>query len=908
MEEEEVTQAPSQKPPETGIAAQLRAQRERNQKLQKIKANLAPEKPAAEKPMKQRITEIVQSNLSPKEKEEQLKALKVSPGTLPVTKIPPAPKFRSDPADPADFPKVPDESPLTSYFGEQEQAKTETMQAEAEEQLIYEQGGPQQTQFIKGAKVTGGVNPQTGVAVDPFQDPVNTPAAKAVLAMQNDYRRETGRELYITSGQRTIEENMAQHPGVSRERAATGQHVHGKAYDFYMAPPADGPFVMHKGKKHLSGHKLTDEWKWLDANASKYGFVNTAPTDRKTGRKEGWHWEFTGPGGAAELPSKAEVAKVEAAVTSGGIPDENWVMAKDQPKFSVPGKKAVGTVEDRIPSDDIHVALKEIGRELGESRFRADQSEDYLDIKDRNDEIATALKNSLGKQYTDTLALQAKQNETTRLIAKNKADLAEKEIAVLQAEDTVDRKAADLRRQWNDEALDQGYARIQEVNKEIEAIKAKEISPWSMFGAYVVNEETGEEEWSWGKASFTFISSMALLANFVATIGSTMSKKGKQIPFLVYDMLNDAIMADTKAQVASIDRDFEMMDKKEAGYKDIMNVVKDQRAFVEQSRLDKIGGIRSGLRIEKAKTKSAEMKTVLEELDAKFALAATKARVARDSAILDIEGKQAATAITALSAHDRKEQRLVDLYINGIAQVAKLKAKERKLTKTQENKVEVAQNMLVMARDIETLWDRSGDSWLTKTAHWASSAIGATKALQFIKGEGNWEELDDLEKLSVIRETWAPMLAKSMGDAGNLAEQEQKRAMNQLPMYDTSEIGKWKVLRFKQRIMLASSREYQLLDDDQKRYLRGQVLAQPDTLKGLKEQARIQKQFLDQLGKQEMMKVMQPSDTERDMALRQRYSQEKPVGSPEVGNIKAPPPKTESKTERTQGIPLDFSR
>ena len=934
-------------PPPTGIAARLKAKKEQNAKIraalaknkkyQEAKAAIEKQaeaqgqvkkQPTAQaKPMKQQITEVVQSNLSPEEKKKQLDALKVSPGTLSTVKTAPVPEhlLTGEPGveDPQLWPIRKDESPLTKFFGGDEEIKTETMQAEAEEDLAYEQGPPQGTQFIRGAKVSGGVNPDTGIAYEPFHEPVNTPASKAVLQMQQDYKRETGRELYITSGQRSVEDNMRQHgmndTPANRKIAARGQHVHGKAYDFYMAPPADGPSVTHEGRKYLSGHKLTDEWAWLNANAANYGFVNTAPIDKNSGRKEWWHWEFTGEGGAAELPSKADIAEIEAA---GGKGER-----MSPPRFYPPGKEPTGTPSDYLLADNLKGALATVNQKFADGEFEASEHETVLERKGMVDEISTDLQNSLVTQYDDTLALQKQQNDTARLIAQNKADLADKEIAVLQSEEVVNWKSAQLRDQWNQEALDQGYGRLKEVNAEIEAIKKKSVSPWDMFGAYKVNEKTGEEEWDWGKASFTFVSGMALLANFAATIGSATSKKGKQIPFLVYGMLNDAIRADTQAQIASINRDYKAIDKKRAGYKDIMGVVQDQRAFVEQTRLDKINGIRDALRVERARAKSSELKQAIDELDAKFKLDATNAKVKRDSSILDVAGKNATTAISALNSHEREQNNRLSIIINGLAQAGKLKAKEGKLNKAQQLRLNDAQKRLVMAQEVEKLWKRSGQANITKGLHrFTPQAI--VDAIQYIKDVGlddadpaRWAALDDIEKLYVIRETWAPQLAKSMGDVGNLAEQEQKRAMNQLPMWDASPKGWWKVLRFKQRVMLASSKEYQLLDDAQKLFLRTKVLAQKDDLKGLKEQVRIQKEFLDRIGAGAVTDGSMEFSTarSREEELRKKYN--RPRGSSPrsqglkgvagLQDVQSPPPISGnpgniSRPGRTEGEALDY--
>ncbi len=913
-------QAQTQKPPATGIAAQLKAQRERNKKLQKIKANLAPkpeEKPAeatpAEPPaesagdMKALVRNILDNQtLNAEQKEQKLKQLSVGyegsvPGNLGVSKVPPAPRFPGEPADPADFPRVPDKSPLSAYFGDAEQQAAEVQQT-ADDSVLFEQGAPQQTQFIQGASVSGGVDPETGKAVKPFMEKVDPdhPASQAMLAMQQAHKEETGRTLYITSGKRSVEEQMKLHPGWSKEKAMRGQHVHGNAYDIYMAPPEDGPFVEKDGVKYRSGHQLTDEYKWLAANASKFGFVNTAPTEERSGRKEYWHWEYTGPGGTAEYPEEVTHAHAEAA----GLPElalEPIPQKKSRlkqaildgehiPHISMQKQMLDGDLDSRMLSDTASGVLEQMSRQYAENDFRIDQADTALEEANKLRTASNNLKESINAQYGDTAALIEKQEQEARIIAENKLDLSKKEAQAKQVEADINEFQNNLANTWREMALEEGQKRLEQIDLEIAELKKQDTSPWSMFGFYSTNEETGQEEWDWGKSSFTFVSAMALLANFAATMGSATSKKGGRVPFLVFDMLKAAMDHDTKAQLNSINKTLKGIEKSRAQYKDVYNLYQNQALAANQLRIDKVQGIRDGIAVEKARAKTPEMKAALDMVDEKFAVELRKQQTGRDKAIMDAQAQEANTAIQALNSEKANQRGLQSQYLNGLINLANMRVKREKLSPDQRKLMSNAEDMIPQIMEVEKLWARSGDETLAKMYH--KRAPEGMRTLILEMGEkfgkpGSFQTLSDLERLWVIRETYAPKLAKAMGDAGNLAEKEQARAMNQLPMWDSTETGWWKVIRFKQRVLMAASPAYQRLSQPEKMMLRKMILAENDDVEGLKKQVEIQERFLRETGspmaKQAMGYIGKGGMTSRDKAyqIEQRMKSVRGVKRPD---------------------------
>jgi len=699
---------------------------------------------------------------------------------------------------------------------------SQEVQEEADSKAGFGEAGP--IERIEGK------SPSTGGL---FYDPVDTPAARSMMRMQQDYESETGNKLYIADGQRTIEKQIEMHPSWSRERAARGQHVKKLAYDIFMVPdPAHGEKFVG-GKKYRTGHKETPEFKWLDANAGKYGFVNTAPTEVKSGRKEWWHWEFTGAGGAAALP-----------------PGQEEIATPSRPDLKIPS-----TPEE---------ALGVINEEYAARKGASDDVQSFLDIQRGIGARADDLSNSITDEYNKTKTLLDQQKEGAEEISRLKIGLAEKEATALALEKATKEKAAEQKELWQQKGLEQGLRHVGEVDKELDAIKARgDISPWSMFGFFKDNPETGEEEWSAGKTMFTLTSGLALIANFALTMGTSMRRKGKTVPFLVYDMLHAAIKADTDGQLASIEKGFKTIDKERTNYKDKYDIIGNKRAWIEQNKADAIDIIQTGIKAEGAKVKTQEHRNILSELDAKLEVDKAEARTARDTHIMSAQAKGADTKISALGAEKQEQRNLRGIYMNGILTLAAMKdravrAGRVKLTASERDRLTTAQGWLTQLVEIEKIWEQSGkSSWFAKNVvkHWDTrgwpdfmrSAIGGgfMEDGKFISADDRIAAMKGLEKLKFFQETFASNLAKMLGDVGNIAQKEAERAMNVVPLTDHSELGRWKILRFKQRVMLAGSRRYHLMSDAGKRWLRNEVLQHDDSIAGIEEQTKVIQQFLD---------------------------------------------------------------
>lgn len=137
---------------------------------------------------------------------------------------------------------------------------------------------------------------------------VTKEAGEALKAMANELQNETGKNLVITSGFRSYNDQYRIYAGWVRQlgqdeadkvsaRPGFSEHQLGTAIDFV---------------DQESGFNLTNDFentvagRWLMQNASKYGFVQSYPINKEaeTGyQHEAWHWRFVGVDNAKEFVS-----------------------------------------------------------------------------------------------------------------------------------------------------------------------------------------------------------------------------------------------------------------------------------------------------------------------------------------------------------------------------------------------------------------------------------------------------------------------------------------------------------------------------------------------------------------------------------------------------------------------------
>ena len=115
---------------------------------------------------------------------------------------------------------------------------------------------------------------------DPVETSTNPKAAGAMQEMAKAFKLETGKPMFITSGNRTLEEQKALHRGWSDEKNKRSTHVHGTGYDINLG----------------GGDKNSSMFKWLRKNGAKYGFrwpgYKYYDKKKKKTVTEWWHWEY----------------------------------------------------------------------------------------------------------------------------------------------------------------------------------------------------------------------------------------------------------------------------------------------------------------------------------------------------------------------------------------------------------------------------------------------------------------------------------------------------------------------------------------------------------------------------------------------------------------------------------------
>ena len=732
----------------------------------------------------------------------------------------------------------------------------------------HAQGEARGTRFISGMDTSGRL----------FQDPVNTPPAEAFYRMAQAYEAETGEKLIITSGQRTIEEQRALQPNWPEEKLARGQHVKGKAYDIHMVPDAADGVVVKGGKEWKTGHRETPEYKWLEKNAAKFGFTNTAPTHEPSGRKEWWHWEFTG------LPETDNQAAIDAAQGSPWPP-----VGSAKPGQSSPANPlAAGSP---APSAGIPLTptgvVQHVADQYNKSLEASGTVRGMVDVQEDIEATEQAMADSIGNAYGSAKDLLAKRNEADRALKNAQLEVVNKEITAEKYAQAQEEKALESRELLRQDARAAAIEKKKRIDEITNKLRSREISPWSIFGAYTDNPETGEREFSAGKALFTFTAGMALLANAALTMATSLRKKGKTTPFLVYDMLKSAIQIDTQAQVKDAQKDIDVIREDRKTYNEMYDEIQDEEVFRHHQQAGKIAVIRSGIKQHKLKADSVELRNSLDELDLRLKSDQDKAELAKETALQANTKRVAETSISAISAESQKRVQQARTVATGLSNIARdtaraVKAGKKKLSPSQRNNLTTARRWADEGRirELETLWDRAGMNegnfdefmggdlrqWMAKQVvkrwdtngwpEWFKGIIGGsttvkggqyedpvTKEIVFLADE-KISRMSDLERIETIRTVYATQLAKTLGDVGAIAVQEGNRAMNSLPLADSGPLGYWKLMRFKQRMLLAGSEKYQLLSEEGKETLRGMALRFPDTVPGVKKQVAVYEAFL----------------------------------------------------------------
>lgn len=106
-------------------------------------------------------------------------------------------------------------------------------------------------------------------------------AAKSLGRMNGAFRRRFGKDIYVTDGYRDYDQQVAVKKEKGKFAATPGTSTHG------LATAGDLGSNINNDK--------SEEHKWMDVNASEYGWVNPVwarDSNPNNGQYEPWHWEY----------------------------------------------------------------------------------------------------------------------------------------------------------------------------------------------------------------------------------------------------------------------------------------------------------------------------------------------------------------------------------------------------------------------------------------------------------------------------------------------------------------------------------------------------------------------------------------------------------------------------------------
>lgn len=127
-----------------------------------------------------------------------------------------------------------------------------------------------------------------------FNPGVDKTAKRAFDTMLQDMNREN-LNIRISSDFRSydLESKMYQAGKIDGEAPGTSEHQTGTAFDFYTS-----------SNEYSESFKETEEYKWLQKNAYKYGFIERYPENKISETKHiawPWHFRFVGVESAKEI-------------------------------------------------------------------------------------------------------------------------------------------------------------------------------------------------------------------------------------------------------------------------------------------------------------------------------------------------------------------------------------------------------------------------------------------------------------------------------------------------------------------------------------------------------------------------------------------------------------------------------
>lgn len=402
-------------------------------------------------------------------------------------------------------------------------------------------------------------------------------------------RSKTG-GIRITDSNRTIEEQLEQHPEQSREVAARQPHVLGLAIDV-----------------DVRGSSTSPEFQFMKANAYKACYYWPA-VKRKDGSVEYHHWQHDCAAAKAQAKEwgfdesltgtlatsydryqKGELTQeyMTRAREPGTIDwslmyspeDEGKIWPSDRPKNHV-WSEAHGKyihLNPNMSSKDLKSLSDQYRLEMG--RLYPDNE---LKAQEAHTKFLSQIGSEIGKLSGQWYTTNERLNEQKQQITKA-GETAALKIADHKKKSALAKSlAADAVVETNKKLNEKSQAlmaKMQEsITKHEEFLANAEPDQFRLFGMF-----NKDGSFSASKLAFTLVAVPALILNLAASLGS----KGKnRVPFLLWDMVSKAMDNDVQAQRDAITNNLNAFNAKKTSFGYWNDFFNDQSIAAQKTYTD----------------------------------------------------------------------------------------------------------------------------------------------------------------------------------------------------------------------------------------------------------------------------------------------------------------------------------
>ena len=369
-------------------------------------------------------------------------------------------------------------------------------------------------------------------------------------------------------------------------------------------------------------------------------------------------------------------------------------------------------------------------------------------------------------------------------------------------------------------------------------IKDNRPDPYRMF-AWINDDKTATT----GQTLLTIGAILALIANIAVTAKTALKKKGKTFPLMAWDMITGAINMDIKAQESALAGAQSEMNADISYLGQMRDVLDNDIAAAKQTRVAYLEHYLSQLDQKEAEFGKKGMR------ESKYTIGLIKTQTEEKVAALKKEisgliyGSKQTELALATGRYDKlasHEAQGLSLVISAGGAEARARAKANKgLTNKQSSMKHQMFALMFKIKEASTRWGMSGDTDLAQK--WLATK-GVFKLFQLTDSQ------KDLAVLSEMRQMLAASLAKMQGNVGNLAENEQLRAMLTIPTIENDELGKWKLQRAWTATRLGAMDAFYLMDDKTKWKIMRDIAAMGNDRASIIRQDQYMQNLIESLG------------------------------------------------------------